>query len=103
MPRLKIQGAATDAAQQVPGARQRELLQWLAQGVDLREAARRLNRRPQVVQHHLTALLARLGVATPAEALQKLASGAAPAAEPGAEPAADESAAAPQAAAEPAA
>lgn len=99
MPRLKIESASADAAQKVPGPRQRELLQWLADGVEMREAAQRLKRRPQVVQHHVAALLARLGVTTPAEALQKLTEAAAPPAEP----TSDEGAAAPQPTLEPAA
>lgn len=68
--------APADHPQAVPGAHRQQVLQWLVDGLDVPTIARRINRKPQVVQRHVDELLKRLGVATPAEALEKLAQGA---------------------------
>ena len=65
-------------SQSVSPKHQHEALRLLADGLDMNEVARRLNRRPRVVQQHVAALLARLGVATPAEALARLGNAVAP-------------------------
>jgi DNA-binding NarL/FixJ family response regulator len=81
MSRLESESNPPESQQQLAPRHQHQVLQWLAEGIDVREVARRLNRRPQVVQQHVAALLARLGVATPAEALARL--GSATASQPG--------------------
>ena len=68
----------TGNSQSVSPKHQHEALRLLAGGLDINEVARRLNRRPRVVLQHVAALLARLGVATPAEALARLGNAAAP-------------------------
>ena len=50
-------------------ARQREVLQLLAQGLSNAEMALQLHRSERTVEHHVSALLGKLGVATRAEAV----------------------------------
>jgi DNA-binding NarL/FixJ family response regulator len=52
--------------------REREVLMWLAQGVSPQEVAHRLKRHQRAVRARVKALLERLGVSTPAEALQRI-------------------------------
>ena len=76
----------TGNSQSVSPKHQHEALRLLAGGLDINEVARRLNRRPRVVLQHVAALLARLGVATPAEALARLGNASASQPEPDAVP-----------------
>jgi DNA-binding CsgD family transcriptional regulator len=52
--------------------REREVLQWLAEGMRSAEVAKRLDKPPQAVRAHVARLLQQLRAATPAEALARL-------------------------------
>lgn len=52
--------------------REREVLQWLAEGMRSSEVAKRLGKPPQAVRAHVARLLQQLRAATPAEALARL-------------------------------
>ncbi len=52
--------------------REREVLQWLAEGMRSSEVAKRLDKPPQAVRAHVARLLQQLRAATPAEALARL-------------------------------
>jgi DNA-binding NarL/FixJ family response regulator len=73
MPKRKPETTTVDHLQSVPGAHRQQVLQWLVDGLDVPTIARRINRKPPVVQRHVDELLKRLGAATPAEALEKIA------------------------------
>jgi DNA-binding NarL/FixJ family response regulator len=53
-------------------ARERELLQWLADGMRSTQVAERLNKPVAAVRAHVARLLRQLRAATPAEALARL-------------------------------
>lgn len=53
-------------------ARERQVLELLGEGLSNRDIAARLHRSPRTVEHHVAALLAKLGVATREAAVQRL-------------------------------
>ncbi len=59
-------------------ARERQILGFIAQGLANREIAAKLSRSERTVEHHVTALLAKLGAGTRAEALRRAGAGGAP-------------------------
>jgi len=69
--------------------REREVLQWLADGVPSSEVAQRLGKPAPAVRAHVARLLHRLHAATPAEALARLDAGAQADDDSGGDPAQD--------------